>query len=62
MSLDKRGDEGIRAAVRRLVAAVARPEVHVTVQRRDLELLILSRVQMAPQAPVAPPQLHPGQR
>jgi len=55
----KVGAEQMRAAVKRLLIALARPEVEVTVQRRDLELLMLARVD-AVQA--AMPNLHPEQR
>lgn len=45
------------------MAAVARPDVNVTVQRRDLELLLLTRVDIdALQTQVPTPQLHPEQR
>lgn len=62
MSLDKRGPEAIRAAVRRLMAAVQRPAVDVTVKRRDVELLLLSRVELGPVQPPVNYTFHPNQQ
>ena len=64
MSLDKAGAEGIRQALRRLMAAAASPSVHVNVRRRDIELLLNSRVVLGDLEASAPqaPDLHPEQR
>ena len=42
----------MRHAVKRLMSAINRPAVEVTVQRRDVELLLCSRVML--QLPEAP--------
>ena len=36
----------IRHAVKRLMSAINRPAVEVTVQRRDVELLLCSRIML----------------
>lgn len=49
----------LRAAVQRLMAAAEKNNVIVRVQRKDLEMLLL--VKLNP-SHVEPPDLHPGQR
>ena len=53
----------LRAAVRRLMSAVQQTAVDVTVQRRDIELLLAVSLseRTARVVPVAP-DLHPEQR
>jgi len=53
------GKAELRAAIQRLMAAAEKNTVHVRVQRKDLEMLLL--VKLNPTV-VAPPDLHPAQR
>jgi hypothetical protein len=58
MTTDARSN--LRAAIRRLMAAVQRPAVEVTVQRRDIEVLLAVNATRLDRAPA--PNLHPAQR
>lgn len=63
-ALDARAD--LRAAVRRLLAAVRGHEPEVVVRRRDLEVLLSAAsarvVRGVDSAATEPPWLHPEQR
>ena len=51
----------MRNAVKRLLAAIQRPEIEVTVRRDDLELLLMVNKGRESREP-AKPHLHPAQQ